>query len=90
MENRTETFRRELPAVLLLLAALAVVLWKAPFGMAIPDEALYLTIPYRLLQGDSLLLHEWHVTQLASLLLLLPLRLVLALRTSTEGVLLTA
>ena len=89
MENRTETFRRELPAVLLLLAALAVVLWKAPFGMAIPDEALYLTIPYRLLQGDSLLLHEWHVTQLASLLLLLPLRLVLALRTSTEGVLLT-
>ena len=88
MEVKTGRTRRELPAVLLLLAALAVVIWKAPFGMAIPDEALYLTIPYRLLQGDSLLLHEWHVTQLASLLLVPLLRPVLALRGTTEGLLL--
>ncbi len=88
MGNRMGKYRRDLPAVLLLLAALAVVIWKTPYGMAIPDEALYLTIPYRLLQGDNLLLHEWHVTQLASLLLAPLLRLVLTLRTTTEGILL--
>ncbi len=88
MENETGKTRRELLAVMLLLAALAVVIWKAPFGMAIPDEALYLEIPYRLLQGDNLLLHEWHVTQLASLLLAPLLRVALILRGTTEGILL--
>ena len=90
MENRkASALRRALPAIVLLLAGLAVLIWKAPYGMAIPDEALYLTIPYRLLQGDSLLVHEWHVTQLASLLLAPLLRLVLALRGTTQGVVLT-
>lgn len=34
------------------------------------DEAFYLTIPRRLLAGDMLLAHEWHPSQLVSLILL--------------------
>lgn len=34
------------------------------------DEAFYLTIPQRLLSGDALLVDEWHLSQLSSVLLL--------------------
>ena len=72
----------------LALFCLALCVWKIPRGTAITDEALYLTIPYRFLQGDTPLLHEWHVTQLAGLLLLPLLRLWLLIAGSTEGILL--
>ena len=75
-------------SVLLFLLCLALCIWKLPRGTAITDEALYLTIPYRFLQGDTPLLHEWHVTQLAGLLLLPLLRLRLLITGSTEGILL--
>lgn len=43
--------------------------WKCKYGFAHVDEAFYLTIPFRLCQGDSLFLHEWHLSQLSSFLL---------------------
>ena len=43
--------------------------WKCRFGFGNNDEAFYLTIPIRLCQGDSLLLHEWHFSQLSGVLL---------------------
>ena len=53
-----------------MLAVLATfMIWKAPYGYAGADEGFYLTIPYRLTQGDSLLSDEWHVSQLSALLL---------------------
>ena len=52
------------------------------------DEALYLAIPYRLLQGDSLLLHEWNMAQMASFLLSPVLKVYLTAVKSTEGIVL--
>ena len=49
--------------------ATAFLFWKCKFGFAHIDESFYLTIPFRLCQGDSLILHEWHLSQLSSFLL---------------------
>ena len=43
--------------------------WKCKFGFAQIDESFYLTIPFRLCQGDSLFLHEWNLSQTSSVLL---------------------
>lgn len=58
-------------AFLILLVPTAIFLfWKCRYGFANLDESFYLTIPLRLLQGDALLWHEWHLSQLSSVLLL--------------------
>ena len=52
------------------------------------DESFYPTIPLRLINGDSLVSDEWHLTQFSSLFLYLPTRLWLAITDSTEGIIL--
>lgn len=52
------------------------------------DESFYPTIPLRLINGDSLVSDEWHVTQFSSLFLYLPVRLFVAIKGSTEGIIL--
>lgn len=40
---------------------------KCPYGYGYMDEALYLTVPYRILKyGDGLLIHEWHEFQMST------------------------
>lgn len=85
---KARNISRAWPAALLLLALAALSVWKLPYGCATSDETLYLSIAYRFLQGDVPLLHEWHVTQLSSLLLLPLLRVWLALAGGGEGVVL--
>lgn len=70
------------------LALTAFLLWKCRFGYANMDEAFYLTIPYRLCAGDSLLIHEWHLSQLSGFLLYPAMKLYLAVFGNTEGMLL--
>ena len=62
--------------------------WKCKFGIANTDESFYLTIPYRLWQGDSLLLHEWHRSQMFGFLLYPILKVYLSVFQSTEAILL--
>ena len=50
----------------------AFLFFKARYGFANSDESFYLTIPFRLLRGDRLVVDEWNVTQFSSLLLLPP------------------
>ena len=50
----------------------AFLFWKARYGFANSDESFYLTIPFRLLKGNRLIVDEWNVTQFSSLLLLFP------------------
>ena len=50
------------------------------------DESFYPTIPLRLINGDSLVEDEWHVTQFASLFTYIPVRIFLAIKGSTEGI----
>jgi len=49
------------------------------------DESFYPTIALRLINGDSLVKDEWHLSQFSSLFLYLPVRLWLAVKGSTDG-----
>ncbi len=52
------------------------------------DESLYPTVPLRLLNGDSLVIDEWHVTQFVSLFLYFPVKCYIAIKGSTQGIIL--
>lgn len=71
-----------------LLCGLAVHIY---FSFLVPygdDESYYATIPFRLINGDSLLQHEWHLTQFSSLFTYLPTYIWTAVKGSTDGILL--
>ena len=51
-----------------LLVIAVFCLWRIQYGNAEVDEAFYLTVPFRMLKGDSLLTDEWHVAQLTGFL----------------------
>lgn len=65
--------KKTIIAYLFFLALLALSflfsLWKIKFGFPVEDEAFYLTVPQRILQGDALIQSEWHLSQLFSVLL---------------------
>ena len=65
-----------------------LILYKCRFGYAYSDECFYLTIPYRLTQGDRLILNEWNPAQLAGFLLYPAVSLYLRIFGSTEGIVL--
>ncbi len=67
---------------------LAFLFWRCTFGFACPDESFYLTIPYRLSQGDGLFIHEWHLSQISSVLIYPIIKLYFMLFSGTEGILL--
>lgn len=70
--------------------AVAVFLfWKCKFGFGNNDESFYLSIPYRLCQGDSLFANEWHLSQMAGFLLFPFVKLYLAIFKSTEGIIIS-
>ena len=52
------------------------------------DETFHPTISLRLINGDSLISDEWHLTQFSSLFLYLPVRMWMAIKGSTEGLIL--
>ena len=58
-------------------------LFFVPFS---EDESFYVTIPFRLLTGDSLIQHEWHLSQFSSLFSYLPVYIWTAIKGSTEGI----
>ena len=89
MNHTVEPRKRKLLAGLYaasFLACFVFLLWKCRFGYANIDEAFYLTIPYRMCRGDSLLTHEWHLSQLSGFLLYPAMTLYLRLFDGTEGI----
>ncbi|MGI6072535.1 MAG: hypothetical protein ACOX75_05940 [Lachnospiraceae bacterium] len=64
------------------------ILWKCRYGFGNMDEAFYLTIPYRLSQGDGLFVHEWHLSQMSGFLILPLMKLYMAIAGTTEGIIL--
>lgn len=79
---------RHLLFVILWLAGIAFLVWKAQYGYGNRDECFYLTVPKRLCEGDSLLTGEWHVSQLAGTILYPVMKLYLLFNPSFEGALL--
>lgn len=70
------------------LAILGMLIWKCSYGFP-SDEALYLLIPMRFIDGDIPLIHEWHPTQLSAIWLHPIVALFLKIAGSTEGIFLT-
>ena len=50
------------------------------------DESCYATIPYRFITGDSIIQHEWHLTQFASFFTYIPVKLWLSIKGSSDGI----
>ncbi len=61
---------------------------SAFYGTSSPDESFYLTIPYRIIKGDSFLIDEWHASQFSAFLLYLPMKVFLLINGSTDGIIL--
>ncbi len=78
--------------IFLLLFALVNVLvfWKCSRGIAHMDETFYLTVPYRLFQGDAPFVHEWHLSQMSGLILYPLVSLYLKLNGNLDGIVLFA
>ncbi len=74
--------------LLLWLAATAFLVWKAHYGFADRDESFYLTIPKRILQGDAILVEEWHVSQLSGILLVPIMAIYLLINPTAVGMML--
>ncbi len=70
-------------ALIFSLLFLGIFLFAYPFSR---DEAFYLSVPFRLVNGDSLVQHEWHLTQFSSLFSYLPTLIWVELTGSAEGV----
>ena len=69
-----------------VMAAIAVfVLWRCQFGFAQSDEFLHISIPYRMIQGDVLLVEEWHQTQLSGFVYYPVTKLIFSLLGSADG-----
>ena len=89
IQRRREKPERTGLLFLCFLAALALVLlWRCRFGFASTDEAFYLTIPYRPLQGDALLTGEGRLSQRSGLLWMPAVWIFTPLTAGTEGILL--
>ncbi len=71
-----------------ILLVLIFSLWKCKYGLGNSDEPFYLTIPYRMCQGDKLFLDEWHVSQTSAFLLAPLMKIYLMLCKNTDGIIL--
>lgn len=75
--------------LLFVIMMATVMLLHIYFIFAYPthdDESQYISIPFRLINGDSLVQEEWHLTQFSSLFSYLPVRIWLAIKGSAEGI----
>lgn len=73
----------------LWLSALGLCLWRCSYGFS-DDEPFYYTIPLRIIQGDTFIVNEWHVSQLSSFFLIPYVFFFTRLNGSTEGIIVFA
>lgn len=74
---------------LFIIALLSIFLIHIAYLFLIPftdDETYYLITPFRLLNGDSLVQHDWHLTQFSSLFNYLPVYFWTLIKGSTEQI----
>lgn len=72
----------------LMLSALIFAIWKCRYGFDGGDEPFYFDVTQRIMQGDALLKHEWHLSQLSSVLRIPILFLYRLTHNSMDGFLL--
>lgn len=79
---------QDLVFYMVLLLTAWFLIWKCRYGFGNRDEAFYLSVPLRLLQGDALLVHEWHPSQMAGVLSLPVVWILRMLCGGTDGIIL--
>lgn len=75
--------------LLFVIALLLCLLIHSLFVFLVPyseDESFYVTIPFRLLNGDSLVQQEWHLSQFSSLFTIIPVYIWTAIKGSVDGI----
>ncbi len=75
--------------ILFTIALLAGLLLHLFFITSIPfsyDESFYAVVPFRLINGESLVRNEWHLTQFSSLFAFLPVYIWTTIKGSTAGI----
>lgn len=80
--------KMDVAAVVLIAAAFIYLFVTSFFDGTISDEAFYISIPYRLMNGDGLFTDEWHLSQLSAVLLYLPVKLYTGITGGTAGIIL--
>ena len=87
IHDRKKVWQNGIFALLMALTA-GFLFWKCQYGITSVDEGLYLTIPYRLVKGDGLFVHEWHLSQMSGLLTLPLVWLYMTVNGGTDGLVL--
>ncbi len=80
--------RVDVAAILAFAAVCVYALLTVRNGFFFADESFYITMAERFVHGDRPLVDEWHISQLFGLLLCLPYKAFVAIRGSTDGILL--
>ncbi len=92
MKTITEILKRlsktDIAAILCFCAAFIYLMTGACFYRTITDEAFYISIPLRLINGDGMLTDEWHLSQFSAVLLYPAVKLFTAVTGSTAGIIL--
>lgn len=83
-----ESKKRNYDFAIIMLIVVGFAIFRLKWGMADIDETFYLSIPFRLVQGDALLVEEWNLSQLSALLLYPIMKVYLLVFKSTEGIIL--
>ena len=86
METKEKSRIADIMFIILLAGVVCMHLSRIRLGNVDIDEAFYLTVPYRLAQGEGLLADEWHVSQLVGFLLYPFVKCYLLIQGNTEGI----
>lgn len=69
-----------------LMAILLFLIWKAQYGLGGKDIPFYITIPYRVINGDVMFWDEWSMVQLSSILFIPITKAFYLVMGSTESI----
>ena len=84
--TRVQKVKGTIIFLILLSLSVCLYLYRLKWGMADVDESFYLSIPFRMLQGDALLADEWNLSQLSAILQYPLLAIYLKIFKNTEGI----
>ena len=88
------TDRKKSAALLDVAAAICFTLltlyfvFRAQYGIPTPEEGFYLSIPFRVALGDSLIVNEWQPSQLTAFVQYLPVKLFWEITGNSTGIIL--
>ena len=77
--------KKDLLFFIFLFILFLLYIFRAKYGIVSNDESLYLAIPYRIMTGDALLVDEWNLSQLSSIILLPLLKIYYCIFKTVDG-----